>query len=240
MNRTLEDLQVLIRAGAAGSGVRICVGGQLDLATTGVLRKALDRALQAGFGDVEVELSEVTFCDSTGLRLLLAAHHTLRAMGRTLSLLNPAPPVVRLLEVSATRDVFDVRTCAQRAAGQPRRRVSQLMEPVTEEAASRRLDAASEQLYDELLARIAAITEIVPGVYAKMRPPTIHAELAAVASRTVTSLWSSHDPDATDCLIRVLWPTNTAPHASHAWWSTPLGRILADRPRTRTGVVARG
>jgi len=36
MNRTLENLEVRVGPGGAGAGIRIHVGGQLDLATTGV------------------------------------------------------------------------------------------------------------------------------------------------------------------------------------------------------------
>lgn len=120
MYRALEGLQVLIRAAEAGDEVQIDVGGELDLASLDVLRKALDGALEAGLGDVEVELSELTFCDSTGLCLLLAAQRKLQAAGRTLRLVNPTPRMLRLLELSATRDLFEVRTSSSLADGHRR------------------------------------------------------------------------------------------------------------------------
>ncbi len=117
MYQALEGLQVLIRAGEPGDEVQIDVGGELDLASVGVLRKALDAALEAGLGNVDVELSELTFCDSTGLCLLLTAQHKLQAAGRTLRLVNPTSGMLRLLELSATRDLFEVRTSSSLADG---------------------------------------------------------------------------------------------------------------------------
>jgi hypothetical protein len=89
------------------------------------------------------------------------------------------------------------------------------------------LDAATEQLYDELFARVAAITEIVPRSLIASGPAT-GPELARVATRSVSSLRAGHGCDAAGQLIRLLWPTNTAPHAGHAWWFTPLRVILAE------------
>jgi hypothetical protein len=107
--------------------------------------------------------------------------------------------------------------------------VSEWVDSVARSAAWLGLDAATEQLYDELLARITTIADFVPSLRATTAPRPLHGELEGVASRAVTSLRAGHEPDAAKQLIRDLWPTNTAPHAGHAWWSTPLGRILADR-----------
>jgi anti-anti-sigma factor len=120
MYRTSEDLHVLIRAARTGPEVRIHVAGELDLASVDVLRKALDGALAAGLGDVEVELSELTFCDSSGLCLLLTAQRNLKAAGRTLHLVNPAPGMLRLLELSDTRDLFEVGSSSSLADGHRR------------------------------------------------------------------------------------------------------------------------
>jgi len=113
--QALEGLQVLIRSSEAGDEIRIHVAGELDVASLDVLGKALDDALEAGLCDVEVELSNMSFCDSTGLCLLLTAQHRLQAAGRALRLVNPTPGMLRLLELSATRDLFEVRATSSPA-----------------------------------------------------------------------------------------------------------------------------
>jgi len=105
--------------------------------------------------------------------------------------------------------------------------VSEMVDTMARSAQSLDLDPATEQLYDELLARIVAIADIVPRSRLTIGPLAIDRELVAVANQAVTSLRSRHDPDAAGQLIRGLWPTYTAPHPGHPWWSTPLGRVLA-------------
>jgi anti-sigma B factor antagonist len=112
MHREFEGLQVMTIAAGRGDTIQIHTAGELDLASRDVLRTALDGALEAGSGDVEVESSELTFCDSTGLCLLLTAQRNLNAAGRRLRLVNPAPAVLRLLDLSSTRQSFDIRTCS--------------------------------------------------------------------------------------------------------------------------------
>ena len=92
----------------------------------------------------------------------------------------------------------------------------------------RDVDAATEQLYDELFARVAAISAVVPGLRATTGSVPEN-ELVRAAGRVVIALRCDHDPDAARRLIGDLWTTNTPPQAGHAWWSTPLGTILAHR-----------
>jgi anti-sigma B factor antagonist len=120
MYQALEGLQVLVGTHKAGDEVQIHVAGELDLASLDVLGTALDDAFEAALGDVEVELSNMTFCDSRGLCLLLTAQHRLQAAGRALRLVNPSPRMLRLLELSATQDLFEVRATSWLPDGHPR------------------------------------------------------------------------------------------------------------------------
>jgi anti-anti-sigma factor len=120
MYQALEGLQVLVGTHRAGDEVQIHVAGELDVASLDVLGKALDGAFEAALGDIEVELSNMTFCDSTGLCALLTAQHRLQAAGRALRLVNPTPGMLRLLELSATRDLFEVRAPSARPDGHRR------------------------------------------------------------------------------------------------------------------------
>ena len=55
-----------------------------------------------------VDLSGVTFIDSTGLGALMRAHQRLRRQGRALSLICPAGPARRALEVSGLVGVLPI------------------------------------------------------------------------------------------------------------------------------------
>jgi anti-sigma B factor antagonist len=77
----------------------IVVAGELDLATGPQLETRLDRVIESTDGDVAVDLADVGYIDSTGLRVLLAAHDRLAQNHRKLAVRNPSVQVVRLLEI---------------------------------------------------------------------------------------------------------------------------------------------
>lgn len=57
-------------------------------------------ALPTGTADIVVDMAEVTFMDSSGLRVLLDVQERAAEASRQLILLRPSDSVIRLLEVS--------------------------------------------------------------------------------------------------------------------------------------------
>jgi stage II sporulation protein AA (anti-sigma F factor antagonist) len=80
--------------------------GEIDLANAAELRRHLDWVIAAGTGDVELECSDVSFLDSSGLAVLFAAHQQLRDTHHRLTVRNPSRPVLRVLELSGLLDVL--------------------------------------------------------------------------------------------------------------------------------------
>jgi anti-anti-sigma factor len=79
--------------------------GELDIATVGDFRAALWDAAREGAGAVVVDLSQVSFIDSTGLGAIVELHSRLRRSGRRLAVVAPggsAPAV--LLGLAGLRD----------------------------------------------------------------------------------------------------------------------------------------
>jgi len=93
---------------AAGRLV-IAVRGELDLATAPQLEEALVPRLQDG-GSVLLDLRPLEFMDSTGVRVIVAAHHAAQDGGGHLALARCAPdgPVARVLEISGLDTVLNV------------------------------------------------------------------------------------------------------------------------------------
>jgi anti-sigma B factor antagonist len=87
---------------------RVVVYGELDLAAAPTLRSAL-RPLRRDARSTILDLREVTFMDSSGLRVLLqAGRHRTTGWGVSL-LLPPGGPVRRLIDLSGVQDALPPR-----------------------------------------------------------------------------------------------------------------------------------
>jgi anti-sigma B factor antagonist len=81
-------------------GVFVTLFGELDTASAPILRDCLDHLVNEGVTRLEVDVSELAFIDSTGLTVMMEQWHRLQAMGGSLALLSPSPPVLRMLEIT--------------------------------------------------------------------------------------------------------------------------------------------
>ena len=84
------------------------VDGELDLATAPALWAALERPLADG-DQLVLDLSAVTFIDSTGLSVLLRAYQVLGATG-TLTVRGPNAQARRLFELAGVESLIDVES----------------------------------------------------------------------------------------------------------------------------------
>jgi anti-sigma B factor antagonist len=84
------------------------IHGELDISSADQLRRAVAPHLAAG-GRLVLDLSQVTFCDSTGLAVLVGFHKRLAAVGGGLELYAPVQRVQHLLMITGLNRVFTVR-----------------------------------------------------------------------------------------------------------------------------------
>jgi anti-anti-sigma factor len=63
---------------------------------------------------IELDLRDVTFMDSAGLRVLEAVHLRLGQLPEAVILRDPTPAVQRLLHLAGMEGLFAVRTAASR------------------------------------------------------------------------------------------------------------------------------
>ena len=90
-----------------GDGHLVTVSGEVDLATAPQLPEAL---AQARNGTVRLDISAVTFLDSSGLQALVASHRYISRTGGRLIICGPLEPIVhRSLELTGLTDVLDIR-----------------------------------------------------------------------------------------------------------------------------------
>lgn len=84
----------------------ISLHGELDLAGAGQLESSLHAAEQRRPGRLIIDLSDLHFIDSTGLRLLLAAASRAAEDGWELVLRPGRPAVQRVFEVTGALEVL--------------------------------------------------------------------------------------------------------------------------------------
>ena len=90
-----------------GAGV-ISVTGELDLHTSPRLRDALLSHLANDARNLSVDLSGVTFIDSTGLSVLIAALRRARSVGGDVRLRAPSRQTYKVLELTKLTEVFAI------------------------------------------------------------------------------------------------------------------------------------
>ncbi|MFE9658332.1 STAS domain-containing protein [Micromonospora sp. NPDC006431] len=87
----------------------VTLSGELDLTAVDQLRDLLTTTLQAN-PVLDVDLSQLTFLDSTILSVLVAAYQNATAAGGTLNLINPTGHVHRVLTVTGILPLLEPDT----------------------------------------------------------------------------------------------------------------------------------
>jgi anti-sigma B factor antagonist len=94
----------------------LSVSGELDLATAPDLCMRLTRLRMARRPVVVIDLTDLRFCDSTGLRALLGEAREARIAGGRLSVIVPPGSAVRrLLDLTGADEVLGVHDDADQA-----------------------------------------------------------------------------------------------------------------------------
>ncbi len=94
-----------IKTKAEGNKLTIAVSGRVDTVTAPELAAGLK------FGDaksVVIDLADVPYMSSAGLRLLLTAHKTMLAMGGELQIANVQPSVREVLDITGFSDILNL------------------------------------------------------------------------------------------------------------------------------------
>ncbi|WP_042366071.1 STAS domain-containing protein [Streptacidiphilus neutrinimicus] len=103
-----EQLTVSVRR-QGGAGV-VEVVGELDHDTAPALARAIGSLADAGVTCVVVDCSQLGFCDSTGLNVLLKARLATTEDGGRFLLAGPGPQLRRLLELTGADGVFETHS----------------------------------------------------------------------------------------------------------------------------------
>jgi anti-sigma B factor antagonist len=96
-----------IKSKREGGSVTVAVAGEIDLSTADQLDAAIRQAEETDTNRIVVDLSALSFVDSTGLSVLLEAIKRTRRDGNRLSFVpSKHEAVTRLLALTDTTEIF--------------------------------------------------------------------------------------------------------------------------------------
>ena len=88
--------------------VHVSLLGELDLSTVGKLQEELRRVEKSSPPTVVIDLSRVTFLDSTGLRCIVTADERARDEGRRLVIVRGPDPVQRVFSITRLEERLEM------------------------------------------------------------------------------------------------------------------------------------
>jgi anti-sigma B factor antagonist len=205
------------------------VRGEID----GGAAEELGAALERRPAPLRLDLTGVSFINSSGLRVLIRERHR---RGEAFTIIEASTCVRRLFQLAGAAHLLpslDPPCVGDRRGG-----------PASNASAPDDRERAADQLYDELMARTWALHEVLATPAFDARRPAIQTCISSAVAHHIAEL---SEPSATNCpeLRRLLWPTADVPPSGHPWWSTPLGRLVGgvdgSEDRTaRSAIASRG
>jgi anti-anti-sigma factor len=101
--RPMPNRLVITEIGSKSVALR----GEIDAHSAPTLAARFE-TLPAGDDDIVIDMADVTFMDSSGLRVFIDVHQRAEAESRHLILRSPSQSVTRLLEVAGLSDHFSI------------------------------------------------------------------------------------------------------------------------------------
>lgn len=94
----------------------VAVRGEVDINAVDVLDAALESAILKSVGAFVIDLTEVSFLDSSGLAAIVRAHALLEREDRRLAVVCPPGPALRIFELTNMQELFAIYSSPQEAA----------------------------------------------------------------------------------------------------------------------------
>ena len=86
----------------------VAVTGEIDLFTAPDFKQHVSAPIDAGVGNVVVDLSKTTFIDSSSLGVLIGAHRRLKRRGGRLAVVCDRDAIVKTFRITGLDGVFTI------------------------------------------------------------------------------------------------------------------------------------
>jgi anti-anti-sigma factor len=97
----------------------VTISGEVDIASAPGLREQLLGLLRPGASRIVIDLSGVTFCDASGLAVLVGASRRAGLLDGVLRLAAPAPLMATVLRLTGLDSRFEIFATVPEAIGAP-------------------------------------------------------------------------------------------------------------------------
>jgi anti-sigma B factor antagonist len=92
----------------SGANSKVIVKGDIEMMTIKEFKEKLLNLGQTVEGDIEIDLSEVDYIDSSGVGVLISLLKLQKKKGKTLRITNVSDKVLDVLKLSSLADVFNL------------------------------------------------------------------------------------------------------------------------------------
>ena len=104
----MADDLLRCKLGHDGTAETLFVMGELDISTAPAFEHAVSEALDGQGEDFRLDLSQLTFMDSSGANTLFHVHKRVDGLGRRLVVVSPTRAVRMVLEVLGLDQTIDI------------------------------------------------------------------------------------------------------------------------------------
>lgn len=87
----------------------ITVTGEVDISNADRLREAINFALEQPTEEIQLDLAQVAYIDSTGIGVLVGAAHHAAEHGKGFSVINAQPGVMRVAQLLGVDQEISIR-----------------------------------------------------------------------------------------------------------------------------------
>jgi len=108
-------VDVSVTSRESGDRTVVEVRGEIDVYTAPVLREELTSLVDAQHTNLVVDLTQVSFMDSTGLGVLVGGLKKVRTLGGDLSLVIDQETILKVFRITALTQVFSIHSTLEAA-----------------------------------------------------------------------------------------------------------------------------
>ena len=86
------------------------INGEVDVATSGAFRSALEDEISQGKTTIVLDMSEMEYIDSTGIGVLMDLKKNCMAPEQNFLLFHPKRSIVKLMQLTGVDNIFEIQT----------------------------------------------------------------------------------------------------------------------------------